>query len=166
VATPQADLRLTLTDAPDDRAQAVIRGGLTEYNTEQAGYRDSRPLAVVLSDPETGEVIGGLLGRTSMGLLFVDLFFLPESVRKNRIGSRIIRMAEDEAKRRGCSRAVLFTVTFQAPGFYERQGYEVLGRIECDPPGHTRICMTKRLDAAPHRTGWQDELPTSSLTFC
>jgi GNAT superfamily N-acetyltransferase len=149
VATPQAELRLTLTDAPDDQAQAVIRGGLTEYNTEEAGYRDSRPLGILVSDPETGEVIGGLLGRTSMGLLFVDLFFLPESLRKNRIGSRIIRKAEDEAKRRGCSRAVLFTVTFQAPGFYERQGYEVLGRIECDPPGHTRICMTKRLDAAP-----------------
>jgi GNAT superfamily N-acetyltransferase len=149
VATPQAELRLTLTDAPDDQAQAEIRGGLTEYNTEQAGYRDSRPLGILVSDPETGEVIGGLLGRTSMGLLFVDLFFLPESLRKNRIGSRIIRKAEDEAKRRGCSRAVLFTVTFQAPGFYERQGYEVLGRIECDPPGHTRICMTKRLDAAP-----------------
>jgi GNAT superfamily N-acetyltransferase len=149
VATPHTELRLTLTDAPDDRAQAVIRGGLTEYNTEQAGYRDSRPLGILLSDPETGEVIGGLLGRTSMGLLFVDLFFLPESLRKNRIGSRVIRMAEDEAKRRGCSRAVLFTVTFQAPGFYERQGYEVLGRIECDPPGHTRICTTKRLDAAP-----------------
>jgi GNAT superfamily N-acetyltransferase len=149
VATPQAELRLTLTDAPDDQAQAVIRGGLTEYNTGQAGYRDSRPLGILVSDPETGEVVGGLLGLTSMGLLFVDLFFLPESLRKNRIGSRIIRKAEDEAKRRGCSRAVLFTVTFQAPGFYERQGYEVLGRIECDPPGHTRICMTKRLDAAP-----------------
>jgi GNAT superfamily N-acetyltransferase len=149
VATPQAELRLTLTDAPDDQAQAVIRGGLTEYNTEEAGYRDSRPLGILVSDPETGEVIGGLLGRTSMGRFFVDLFFLPESLRKNRIGSRIIRKAGDEAKRRGCSRAVLFTVTFQAPGFYERQGYEVLGRIECDPPGHTRICMTKRLDAAP-----------------
>jgi GNAT superfamily N-acetyltransferase len=149
VATPQAELRLTLTDAPDDQAQAVIRGGLTEYNTEEAGYRDSRPLGILVSDPETGEVSGGLLGRTSMGRFFVDLFFLPESLRKNRIGSRIIRKAEDEAKRRGCSRAVLFTVTFQSPGFYERQGYEVLGRIECDPPGHTRICMTKRLDAAP-----------------
>ena len=37
MATPQAELRLTLTDAPDDQAQAVIRGGLTEYNTEEAG---------------------------------------------------------------------------------------------------------------------------------
>jgi hypothetical protein len=22
---------------------------------------------------------------------------------------------------------------------YERQGYQAFGRIECDPPGHTRI---------------------------
>jgi hypothetical protein len=40
---------------------------------------------------------------------------------------------------------VLFTITFQAPGFYERCGYRVLGRIECPPPGHTRICMIKTL---------------------
>jgi GNAT superfamily N-acetyltransferase len=139
---------LTLTDAPGDRAQRVIREGLGAYNVEQAGYRDVRPLAVLVSDPETREVIGDLIGRTSMGLLFIDLFFLPLSLRKNGIGSRVIRAAEDEAARRGCSRAVLFTVTFQAPGFYERHRYQVLGRIECDPPGHTRICMTKKLAGA------------------
>ena len=148
MAIPEAQPSLTLTDAPDDREQAVIREGLGNYNLEQAGHRDARPLAVVVADPETRDVIGGLLGRTSMGLLFIDLFFLPESLRKHGIGSQIIRMAEDEATRRGCSWAVLFTVTFQAPGFYERQGYQVLGRIECHPPGHTRICMTKNLDAA------------------
>jgi GNAT superfamily N-acetyltransferase len=146
---PQAEPVLTLTDAPGEPAQKAIREGLSAYNLDQAGYRDSRPLAVLASDPETHEVIGGLLGRTSMGLLFIDVFFLPERLRKNRIGTRIIRTAEEEAKRRGCSRAVLFTVTFQAPGFYERQGYEVLGRLECHPPGFTRICMTKRLDAVP-----------------
>jgi len=27
-----------------------------------------------------------------------------------------------EARRLGCSRAALFAVTFQAPGFYERRG--------------------------------------------
>ncbi len=148
MAIEEAEPSLTLTDAPDERAQAVIRAGLSEYNIGQAGYRDARALAVLVSDPETQEVIGGLLGRTSMGLLFIDLFFLPESLRRHGIGSRVIRAAEDEALRRGCSRAILFTVTFQAPGFYERQGYQALGRIECDPPGHTRICMTKKLNTA------------------
>jgi GNAT superfamily N-acetyltransferase len=148
VAVQEPEPSLILTDAPGERAQATIRGGLAGYNAEQAGYRDARPLAVLLSDPRTGEPIGGLLGRTSMGLLFIDLFFLPESLRRHGIGSRVIRAAEDEALRRGCSRAILFTVTFQAPGFYERQGYRVLARIECAPPGHTRICMTKDLGAA------------------
>jgi len=149
MAMQEAEPSLMLTDAPGDRAQAVIREGLADYNLAQAGYRDARPLAVLISDPETRKVIGGLLGRTSMGLLFIDLFFLPESLRQQGIGSRVIRTAEQEAIRRGCSRAILFTVTFQAPGFYERQGYQVLGRIECDPPGHTRICMTKKLEPTP-----------------
>jgi len=148
VAVEETEPTLTLTDAPDERAQAAIGEGLSDYNLGQAGYRDARPLAVLVSDPDTKEVIGGLLGRTSMGLLFIDLFFLPESLRRHGIGSRVIRTAEDEALRRGCSKAILFTVTFQAPGFYERQGYQALGRIECDPPGHTRICMTKKLGTA------------------
>ena len=80
-----------------------------------------------------------------MGLLFIDRFFLPEAMRKQGLGSRVIKAAEEEGARRGCSRAILFTVSFQAPGFYQRQGYEVLGSIDCDPPGHTRFCMTKRL---------------------
>jgi hypothetical protein len=40
---------------------------------------------------------------------------------------------------------VLFTIWFQAPEFYARHGYQEVGRIECDLPGHTRICMQKRL---------------------
>ena len=67
-------------------------------------------------------MIGGLFGRTSFGLLFVERVFLPERVRGYRLGSRVIALAEEEAKRRGCTRAALFTLTFQAPGFYPQAG--------------------------------------------
>jgi GNAT superfamily N-acetyltransferase len=90
-------------------------------------------------------VVGGIIGRTSMGLMFIDRFFLPEGLRKQGLGTRVIRAAEEEGARRGCSRAILFTAHFQAPDFYQKQGWEVLGKIECDPPGHTRFCMTRRL---------------------
>ncbi|HKN10448.1 MAG TPA: GNAT family N-acetyltransferase [Pseudomonadota bacterium] len=139
------DFVLTLTDEFDPGAEAVIENGLGKYNENIAGCRDSRPLGVFVFDPRSKTVIGGLHGRTSLGLFFVDLFFLPESVRGHGIGSRIMETAEAEAKNRGCSAAVLYTITFQAPGFYERCGYRVLGRIEVEPPGHTRFCMTKRL---------------------
>jgi len=39
----------------------------------------------------------------------------------------------------------LFTLTFQAPGFYLKQGYEVAAQLECAPPGATRMLMTKML---------------------
>jgi GNAT superfamily N-acetyltransferase len=141
----KAETTITLTDAPEDEESAVITEGLRAYNDAQAGYSDSRALAVLVSDSETKKVVGGLLGRTSLGLLMVERFFLPEQLRRGRLGSRILVMAEEEARRRGCTRAVLSTVHFQAPGFYLKQGWEVAARIECEPPGHTRFYMTKKL---------------------
>jgi GNAT superfamily N-acetyltransferase len=82
---------------------------------------------------------------TYLGLLTVERFFLPEDLRRGRIGSRILAMAEKEARRRGCTRAVLSTLHVQAPGFYQKQDWEVAARIECEPPGHTRFYMTKKL---------------------
>lgn len=145
--TDPGQSNLIVTDTPAAEAEAVIRDGLGAYNLEKAGYRDHRPLAVLVADPATGEIVGGLYGSTSMGLLRIDRFFLPETLRKQGLGSRIIKAAEEEGARRGCTRAVLSTLSFQAPGFYLRQGWQVLGQIDCDPPGHTRFLMTKTLPA-------------------
>ena len=108
-----------MTDAPATEDEAVVRDGLGAYNFEKAGYRDYRPLAILVSDPETGEVVGGLLGRTSFGLLYVDRFFLPEALRKQGLGGRILKAAEEEGARRGCSHAILTTLSFQAPGLLQ-----------------------------------------------
>jgi GNAT superfamily N-acetyltransferase len=70
---------------------------------------------------------------------------LPEDLRRGRLGTRILEMAEEEARRRGCTRAVLSTLHFQAPRFYQKQGWEIAARIECELPGHTRFYMTKKL---------------------
>jgi GNAT superfamily N-acetyltransferase len=136
---------LTITDKINPATECLIESGLAEYNHALAGYTDARPLMVLISDPISKEAHGGLIGRTSLGLLFVDLLFVPDWLRGHGLGSRIMTAAEAEAKRRGCSASVLYTISFQAPGFYERLGYRVLGRIECQPPGYTRLCMTKSL---------------------
>lgn len=137
---------ISLTDAPDERLEQVLEDGLAAYNAEQTQRRDWRPLAVTTHDPETGELAGGLLGRTSLGLFFLDLFYLPERMRRNGTGSAIIRMAEIEAIRRGCRAATLVTVNFQAPDFYARHGWEEFGRI-ASAPGVERIFMRKTLAA-------------------
>jgi GNAT superfamily N-acetyltransferase len=136
---------LELTDEPTADDEAVIESGLADFNEAAAGYRDARPLAVLARDPATGRTVGGILGRTSLGLLFVDLVHFPKSLRGQGLGSQAMAMVEEEAVRRGCKAGFLLTITFQAPEFYARLGWEEFGRIPCDPPGTARVFMRKTL---------------------
>jgi GNAT superfamily N-acetyltransferase len=78
-------------------------------------------------------------------MFFLDLFYLPKALRRDGLGSRIVVAAEEEARKRGCTAAFVYTVTFQAPDFYERHGYRRFGEIACPPDGATRIFLTKLL---------------------
>jgi len=136
---------IVVTDVVSERAEQLVGWGLNAYNDEITGYSDRRPLAVLVKDPQTDEVLGGATGRSSLGLLFLDLFYLPKTLRGSGIGSTVLKTFEEEGRRRGCVAAVLYTISFQAPGFYERHGWERFGEIACEPPGTSRIFMTKRL---------------------
>ncbi|MEV6107024.1 GNAT family N-acetyltransferase [Streptomyces sp. NPDC051940] len=142
---PRTDL--VVTDAPSPADIAVISDALDRFNIEHTGITDRTPLAVLVRDPKTHQAVGGLTGRTSLGLFFVDLFYLPPQLRGSGLGREILRRAEDEAHARGCRTAVLYTITFQAPGFYRKQGWKLLGKVPCDPPGTSRVFMTKELTA-------------------
>jgi GNAT superfamily N-acetyltransferase len=137
---------LTFPETRDPQSEAVVTGGLAAYNRETFGRVDTRTLDILVRDDNSGEIVGGLLGRSSLGLFFLDLFYLPETLRRGGLGSRMIALAEDEARRRGCTAAFVYTVTFQAPVFYERHGYCRFGEIACPPGGATRIFLTKTLD--------------------
>jgi hypothetical protein len=66
---------IVVTDAPDAADLAAISNGLDQFNIDVTGIADRRPLAVLIKDPDTLEVLGGVTGRTSLGLLFLDVFF-------------------------------------------------------------------------------------------
>jgi GNAT superfamily N-acetyltransferase len=133
-----------VTDTPAADDVAVIAQGLGTYNVEQTGIHDYKPLAVLVRDAD-GKTIGGISGRSSLGLLFLDLVYLPKTLRGGGLGQRLLVMAEEEGCRRGCKRAVLYTISFQAPEFYKKYGWRVFGEIPCDPPWTSRIFMTKDL---------------------
>ena len=141
----KTDPDIIVTDELDPADVAVITDGLSAYDLSQIGYRDFRRLFVVVRDPQTGKVVGGLYGRSEFGLVYVDWLFLPEDLRRARIGSRVLAIAEEEGRRRGCTRITLTTLSVEAPGFYKKQGYDVAATIDCDPPGLTRHYMMKML---------------------
>ena len=136
---------IIVTDAADDESIQVIGKGLNHFNDQHVGYGDRQPLAVLVRDPQSGDVVGGASGRTSLGLLFLDLFHLPETLRGMGIGTEVLRRFEEEGRRRGCRSAVVYTISFQAPQFYERNGWVRFGEVPCDPPGTSRIFLSKAL---------------------
>lgn len=141
------DTEILVADRIDEDMSRVIGHGLDAFNDEVTGYADRLPLAVVAKDSVTGDILGGALGRSSLGLLFLDLFYLPAPLRRGGLGSRILQKFEEEGRQRGCRSAVLYTISFQAPKFYERHGWRAFGEIPCDPAGTSRIFMTKDLSA-------------------
>ena len=135
---------LTLTNAPDARDKEAAAHALYRHSVERTGVADRHPVAAVATDPGAGEVIGGLWGRTELGLLFLDMFHLPESVRGEGAGGQLLALVEEEARRRGCRHAGVETSTFQAPGFYQRHGYEEFGRVPFDAD-EARVFLRKPL---------------------
>lgn len=132
----------------------VIEDGLGHFNRAAGGPSAGRELLLGLFDATSGEALGGLVGRTSYGILYIDKLFVPETSRGSGVGRELLRAAESEAVARGCVSAMLFTYSFQAPGFYLREGYAELGRVEGGDHGRDRIYLKKalRLDSATERT--------------
>jgi len=141
----KADPEITVTDELDPADVAVITDGLRAYDLSQTGYYDFRPLAVFVRDPQTDKIVGGPTDGPNSGSFYVAWFFLTEDLRRARIGSRVLAVAEEECRRRGCTRIALTTLSVEAPGFYQKQGYDIAATIDCDPPGLTRYYMMKRL---------------------
>ena len=136
---------LFLTDIADADARRIVDDGIAGHAVEQVGYWDARPLYVLARDPSNGRILGGMIGRTSLGLMFIELFFLPGELRNRGLGTRMLHMTEEEAVRRGCRAGVLYTISFQTHAFYGRHGWRQFGRVACDPAGTSRIFMTKYL---------------------
>jgi GNAT superfamily N-acetyltransferase len=140
-----AEPKIVLTDEPEAADIAVVADGLRDYNTSRAGYDDYRRIAIFVTDPESGATLGGIYGGSYMGQMSIERVYLPATLRGDRLGSRLLKMAEDEARRRGCSRLTLNTMEIQAQGFYLKLGFETAAALTCDPPGINRYVMTKKL---------------------
>lgn len=117
-----------------------------EFNSEATGYFDGRLLGARIKN-EAGEVIAGISGHTWGSCAEIVNLWVSKHHRGHGLGKTLLHAAEAEAIRRGCTQVVLRTHSFQAPGFYERHGYQRKYEIDDQPKGHSDILYVKSISA-------------------
>ncbi|OAR26160.1 biotin transporter BioY [Streptomyces sp. ERV7] len=138
-----------------DKARRILLGQLLkDTNTEASsvlralrGTPDEKelPLHVWVMD-DKGGLAGGLTGRTWASWLHVDLLWVDAAHRGAGLGGQLLARAEESARtERSCAFSRVETWDFQAPDFYRKQGYEVVGEVPDYPPGVTEFILAKRL---------------------
>lgn len=122
----------------------IIGSGISAYNKQQAGDDSGKNLCYVIQGPDN-EIVGGVIGATYWDWLYVNLMWIREDLRGQGYGKQLLELAEEEARRRGAKNAYLDTFSFQAPGFYKKNGYYSFGELQNFPPGHQRYFLQKKL---------------------
>jgi ribosomal protein S18 acetylase RimI-like enzyme len=118
---------------------------LYEFNADATGIDDGRLLGVFLRD-ESGTMVAGAAGHTWGETCELRQVWVAASRRRRGLGRRLLAAAESEAVRRGCRQLLLSTFSFQAPDFYRKLGFEVVGEVADYPRGYRHLTLRKRLE--------------------
>ena len=124
-----AGLSVEVTHEIQADSREVINLGLTEFNTRHLGVHKWIALDVYVRDPK-GQVVGGLIGASVFDRLYIYALWVAQDRRGLGLGTRILNAAEQTAIERGCCIIFLDTLTFQAPAFYKKRGYEEIATVE------------------------------------
>ena len=127
--------------------ESFLAQRLYEFNSQATGQFDGTPITASVKD-DAGRLIAAVTGHTWGGTCQVTYLWVDESQRGSGLGRALLTAIEEEARRRRCMQVILFTHTFQAPGFYERLGYSQRAQIPNYPSGHAQLLYVKPLDAA------------------
>ncbi|ANY68028.1 hypothetical protein BBD42_17255 [Paenibacillus sp. BIHB 4019] len=101
---------------------------------------------ISLAAYENDTYIGGVTGDMVWNILNVHLLAVDPSYRGNGLGGALLNEIEALARQRGCKVSELTTMSWQAPHFYQKQGYEIFGEMkDCPNEGHTKFYLKKNL---------------------
>lgn len=128
--------------SPEDRERII--DGLRAHNRKNAPAPTWRSLHLLLR-AEDGTIHGGLLAESGWEWMQVQFLWVDDALRGQGWGQALLAQAEDEARAHGCRAIWLDTHDFQAPAFYERQGYRLFGVLDDYPEGYRRFFYQKNL---------------------
>ncbi len=135
---------IAIEDHPAAEDVQFVEDQINTFNCVTTGYFEYRPLAIFVRG-EQGRIVAGLTGGMWGGCCEIKFLWVREDLRGQGYGTRLLRAAEQEAVAHACSSIVLSSQSFQAPRFYRKLGYEVIGEAKDYPRAHSQVYLRKQL---------------------
>ncbi|WP_394130125.1 GNAT family N-acetyltransferase [Shewanella maritima] len=120
--------------------------GVRQFNDSKLGNERSEPLMVALYD-DNQELIAGVAGRTIYRNFLIEVLWVAEHHRDKGLGKQVMLRAEKLAIERGCVLAQVDTLSVQAPEFYQKLGFDIVGRVPAFTGSPERLFLTKQYQA-------------------
>ena len=136
-------MEFNVEDQPDPRDIEFLETQIRREASAAMDLGDERDLAIFVRDDD--KIVAGISGWTWGDCCELQSLWVEPSLRGHGLATRLLAAAEAEAAARDCSQTVHFTYDFQARALYERNGYELVGRVEDFPAGADVLWFRKRL---------------------
>lgn len=130
-----------------DQELAALETALTAYTKHQKPFTQTETYQNFSSViKKEGVVIAGGIAYASMYHIgYLDTLWVKASERGKGYGKQILTDLEQQLKAFGCENCQTATFDFQAPDFYQRMGYDEIGRIAHTQNQLTEIFLAKKL---------------------
>ena len=138
-------MKFEVLTEPNQQIFDALVAGVRAHNFEHVGTETSKPLSVI-SRREDGSLTGGLAGRTIYRQFLIEVVWVAKNSRGKGLGRALMERAEEEARARGCLAAQVDTLSFQAPVFYGKLGFEVIGKVSGISESPERYFLLKKYE--------------------
>ncbi len=140
-------MKIQVNQNPSKEDSKKVSQGLQSHNKKTIGNiaTDDELSFSVFAHDESNNLIAGLRAIAIWDWLNIEAIWVDKKQRDKGLGSQLLKKAEDFAKENNVFSSCLETTSFQAKEFYEKQGYEVFGKLDDFPIGHTMFYMKKNL---------------------
>ncbi len=134
-----------ITDFKDNEViSKIIYENLKKFNESIIGNYEARPF-IICAKSDKSEVLGGIKGDVFGTLCRVFTVWIDENYRSKGLGRELFAKLDIFARENNCNMIQLDTAEFQAKGFYEKLGYQVIATLPDNFMGYTSYILRKHL---------------------
>jgi GNAT superfamily N-acetyltransferase len=135
-----------MIESVEHQAEAIqfLDDKIYEFNAAAINKYDGNLFTRIIRD-QNNDIIAGISGWTWAMVSEITLLWVKEEYRRIGLGKMLLKAAEEEIIKKGCTTILLRSYSFQAPLFYEKNGYKTVYILDDFPNGYKHYNLVKRI---------------------